>query len=346
MIHRPALGDDADHNRRVLQETLDSAPAGKLELPSGTWTLSDGLRVPAGWSVRGAEVAGAGGGRPATWLVSTGGTGHPILHVVGSDVAVSDLGLRPPPADPGEHGGDRGTAITVGDYLYAATPEWISRVDVRRVTVERAEEKHANCIALMGAVSDITLDDITVRGGYTAVAVHWGAVGGDVATIEGPTYHPHRLTITDLRVSDALEGFYLSSVHDVRVSGACLHNVEMGFRLLPGDNTDRFVTSDVVGSRIEIADVCVRWSGPRYGARLAGWGKSEIDGLVSVLKYSETTVRDCTFRGTGTGKSWSPVLIEQADGIEFHNIVAATTWDLPEGGRCCPVAAPTPAYQS
>ena len=321
MIHRPALGADPARNHRLLQEALDVSPPGKLELPPGTHVLSDGLRVPGGWTVRGSEVAGANGGRPGTWLESAGTTGHPVLHVVGSDVSISDLGLRPPPADPGEHGGDRGTAVTVGDYLYENAPEWIERVDVRRVHVERPTEKHANCVALMGAVRDITLHDLTIRGGYTGVAVHWGAVGADVSSIEGPTYHPHRLTLTDLRVSDAIEGFYLSSVHDVEVSGACLRDVEMGFRLLPGDNTDRFVESPEIGSRITIADVCVRWHGPRYAVRVAGWGRSEVDGLVSVLRYSDTVIRDCTLRGTGSGEAWSPMVIERAEGVELRNNV-------------------------
>ncbi|GAA2596581.1 hypothetical protein GCM10010435_89760 [Winogradskya consettensis] len=324
MIHRPVLGANAEDNHRVLQDVLDTVPAGKLELPPGTHTIADGLRVPGGWTIRGSEVAGANGGPPGTWLVSAGLTGHPVLHIVGSDVAVSDLGLRPPPADPGEHGGDRGTAITVGDYLYAAAPDWITHVDLRRMQVERAGEKHANCIALMGAVSDITLHDITIRGGYTGVAVHWGAVGADVASIVGPTYHPHRLAITDLRVSDALEGFYLSSVHDVRVDGACLTDVEMGFRLLPGDNTDRFVTSDLVGSRIDISDVCVTWNGPRYAIRVAGWGRSEIDGEVSVLTYRDTAIRNCTLRGAGTGDAWSPILVERAVGVEIDQITLTT----------------------
>ncbi|MET8147240.1 hypothetical protein ACIBSW_26440 [Actinoplanes sp. NPDC049668] len=333
MIHRPALGADPVANRRVLQQVLDSVDAGKLELPPGVHLIADGLRVPAAWTIRGAEVAGANGGRPGTWLESIGVTGRPVLHIVGSDVAVSDLGLRPPPADPGEHGGDRGTAVTVGDYLYADAPEWIARVDLRRVHVERSGGRHANCIALMGAIRDITLRDVTIRGGYTGVAVHWGAVGDDVSTIVGPTYHPHRLTITDLRVRDAIEGFYLSSVHDVRVEGACLRDVEMGFRLLPGDNTDRFVGSPVVGSAITIADICVRWRGPRYAVRVAGWGRSEIDGVVSVLRYRDAEIRDCTLRGTGTGEAWSPMVIERAEGVRLHNNVFESA--SPDDSEAC-----------
>jgi hypothetical protein len=247
-------------------------------------------------------------------------------------VRISDLGLRPPPADPGEHGGDLGTAITVGRYLYAGPPEWIADVEIARVHVERPGERAANSIALMGAVRDVTLDGVTVRGGHTGVAVHWGAVGADVATVVGPTYHPHKLTIADLRVRDAVEGFYLSSVHDVRVAGACLRDVEMGFRLLPGDNTDRFAPPGV-GERIEVAGVCVRWTGDKYGVRVAGWGRSEVDGVVSVLRYTDTVIRDCVIAGRGDA-SWSPVLMDRADGVELRDIRVQSATD-----GCCPLGA-------
>ena len=341
MIHRPALSTDPERNHRVLQEALDTAPPGKLELPPGEHVLADGLRVPDGWTIRGASVIGANGSPPASWLTSTGTTGHPVLHVLGSDVSISDLGLKPPPADPGEHGGDRGTAITIGEYLYAAAPEWIQRVDVRRVHVSRPHDRAANCIAIMGAVREIALHDVTVRGGYTGVAVHWGAVGADVASIAGPTFHPHRLTITDLRVRDAIEGFYLSSVHDVRVLGSCLRDVEMGFRLLPGDNTNRFAASRSssadIGARIEIADACVRWTGPRYGVRIAGWGRSEVDGLVSVLAYTDAVVRDCHVVGTGSSDAWSPVLVERATGVELRDIRVSTNPSTAPEAACCPL---------
>lgn len=339
MIHRPVLTDDPARNRRVLQDTLDTAPAGKLELPPGTHVLADGLRVPAGWTVRGHEVAGANGGTPATWLESTGTDGHPVLHVTGSDVSVRDLGLRPPPADPGEHGGDRGTGITIGDYLYPQSPAWISRVDVRRVHVSRPGERNANCIAVMGAVREITLHDVTVHGGYTGVAVHWGAVGDDVSTIVGPTYHPHDLKVTDLRVRNAIEGFYLSSVHDASVVGACLRDVDFGFRLLPGDNTDRWAPSTYdgsaprIGSNIEIADACVTWQGPQYGVRVAGWGRSEVDGLISELSYENAVIRDCRLVGVG-GTSWSPLVVERAPGVELRDISFSSAVS---GDGCCPL---------
>lgn len=327
MTHRPVLGADPRENRRTLQDVLDGPP-GVLDLPPGTHPVADGLRVPGGWTVRGA-------GAEATRLASTGTGGHPVLHVLGSGVRVRDLGLDPPPADPGEHGGDRGTALTVGGYLYAAVPEWVSDVDVRRVRVRRAAgDRHANSVAVMGAVRDVTLHDVDVHGGHTGLAVHWGAVGADVASIAGPTYHPHRLTVTELRVRDAVEGFYLSSVHDVTVRGSCLRDVEMGFRLLPGDNADRFVAAPI-SHRVEVADACVHWTGPRYGVRIAGWGRSEIDGVVSELGWTDTVVRDCVLRGSGGAGTWSPVLVERAAGVRLANVRVETDAEA----DCCPLGA-------
>jgi hypothetical protein len=342
MIHRPALSDDPHRNRRLLQAALDTVPAGKLELPRGTYVVADGLRVPAGWTVRGHEVAGANGGPPASWLVAMGRTGTPLLHVTGSDVSISDVGLRPAPADPGPHGGDRGTAVTVGEYLYDEAPAWISRIDVRRVHVDRPDERRANCIALMGAVHDITVHDVTIRGGYTGLAVHWGAVGAHVSSIVSPTYHPHHVRITDLRVRGAVEGFYLSSVYDATVIGSCLRDVEFGFRLLPGDNTDRWALSSPdhsaprIGSDIEIADACVTWHGPRFGARICGWGRSEVDGRISHLQYAGAVVRNCRLIGSGSGPAWSPLFVEQAPGVELRGVTASS---IPDTGTCCTLAA-------
>ncbi|GGQ74890.1 right-handed parallel beta-helix repeat-containing protein [Couchioplanes azureus] len=336
MTYRPRLTADAAGNRRIVQELLDTARPGILELPPGDHPVAGGLAVPQGWSIRGA--AGSEG-RPASWLVSADSTDHPLVHVLGSGVSVRDLGLRPASADPGEHGGDRGTALTVGRYLYAAPPQWITGVEVRRVHVERPGDRHANGIALMGAVRDVALEDVTVRGGHTALAVHWGAVGADVSSVAGPTFHPHRLDITGLRVRDAVEGFYLSSVHDVRVVGCCLRDVEMGFRLLPGDNTDRYVTSARIGAGIEIARACVAWTGPRYAVRVAGWGRSEVDGAVTVLRYADTVIRDCRLSGTGTAGTWSPVLVEQAPQVQLRNIRIDS--DAPSPGRpCCELGLP------
>ncbi len=324
------LTDDAEANRRVLQDRLDG-PAGVLELPPGEWAVSGGLRVPGGWTVRGPAAGG-----PATWLTEVGGGGQPVLHVLGSGVTVEDVGLRPAPSEPGEHGGDRGTGVTVGRYLYDDAPAWLSDVTLRRVHVA-APTRAANAIALMGAVRDVLVEDATVHGGYTGVAVHWGAVGASVDTLVGPTYHPHGLTVTGLRVSDAIEGFYLSSVHDVTVRDACLTDVDMGFRLLPGDNTDRFAGPEV-GSRISVAGVCVRWTGPQYAVRVAGWGRSEIDGAVSVLRYADTTVADCVLRRAGHPEvsSWSPLVLEQVAGVALRNIRVEDA--APDGDACCALA--------
>ncbi|BBH65829.1 hypothetical protein ACTI_25140 [Actinoplanes sp. OR16] len=308
------LGADPAENHRILQEILSGTP-GKLELPPGTHELADGLRVPGGWTIT---------GDADTWLAVVERTGHPVLHVLGSDVSISDLGLRPAPSDPGEHGGDRGTGLTIGEYLYASPPDWISGVEVHRLRVDHGALRTANAVGVMGAVRDVIMRDVTVTGGYTGLAVHWGAVGDDVSTLVGPTYHPHNLDISGLMVFDAVEGFYLSSVHDVRVAGAVLTNVEMGFRLLPGDNTDRFVKSPDIGSRIEISDVDVSWSGPLYAVRVAGWGRSEIDGAVTVLDYRDTVIRDCHLRGQGTAGSWSPILVEQAPGVTLESLTITT----------------------
>ena len=119
----------------------------------------------------------------AEWVEVFEGTdagGTPLLHVTGSDVAVHDLGLRPAASDPGRHGGARGTAITVGDYLYEDTPAWISGVRIRRIHVDRGDWRRANSIALMGAVQDITVHDVTVTGGHTGVAVQCADLRGAI----------------------------------------------------------------------------------------------------------------------------------------------------------------------
>ncbi|WP_232533651.1 hypothetical protein [Plantactinospora sp. KBS50] len=342
-VLRPRLGRDPERNRRVLQEALDGTPGGTLLLPAGRHELSAGLVVPAGWTVRGPALtdpdrtgARPTAGEPLTWLAQSWPDERPMLHVLGSGVRVADVGLEPAPAHPGEHGGDRGTAVTVGRYLYDEPADWVRDVEIRGVHVRRRPgDRTANSIALMGAVAGVTVRDVSVTGGYTAVAVHWGAVGSGVEAISGPSYHPHRLHLGELRVRDAIEGFYLSSVHDVTVSGACLRDVQMGFRLLPGDNTTRFAGDpETIGRRIEIADVCVRWTGEHYAVRIAGWGRSEVDGQVSVLRYADTVVRDCVLRRAGgtDARSWAPLLLERAAGVALRGIRVESADD----GVCCP----------
>ncbi|MFY1705354.1 hypothetical protein ACN28G_27145 [Micromonospora sp. WMMA1923] len=360
-----SLGPDPELNRAHLQKLLDSAPGGVLALPAGRYPLAHGLTVPAGWTVRGAPSvsappsgssgrspappSGSSGsgpvppsGGPVTWLTVDAPDDRPVLHVLGSQVSVRDLGLRPAPSRPGEHDGDRGTGLTVGRYLYPGTPQWLSGVDVRRVHVDHGDNRAANAVALMGAVRDVTVQDVTVTGGHTGLAVHWGAIGASVDTIVGPSYHPNRLRVAGLRVRDAVEGFYLSAVHDVTVSGVCLRGVEMGFRLLAGDNTDRYHRDPQarICERIDIRGVCVTWTGPRYGVRVAGWGRSEVDGLVSRLEYVDTTIRDTVLRRAPGGSSagsaqrgWSPLLVEHADTVGLHDIRIEPPTDA-----CCSLA--------
>ncbi|PMR59605.1 hypothetical protein C1A38_18755 [Verrucosispora sp. ts21] len=323
--HDVPLGADPAANRHAIERLLADESGGTLHLPAGTFPLDGGIVVGAGWTLAGAQQHD---GQVRTWLASSASDGQPIVQVLGSQVTIQDIGFRPPPASPGEHGGDRGTAITVGSYLYPAETEWIEDIQLRRVRVERPGTRAANCIALVGAVRHLTLADVSIVGGCTGIAVHWGAVGDSVSSISGPSYHPHHIDIQDLVVSDAFEGFYLSSVHDVSVQRARLSDVEIGFRLLPGDNTDRFHVGDdnVIGQRIRVSDALVSWNGPLYAIRIAGWGRSEVDRSVRVLEYRDVVVTDCTLvplpviGAKEPLRSRTPVVVEQASGVLLDNI--------------------------
>ncbi|MBX7267636.1 hypothetical protein KIF24_17405 [Micromonospora sp. Llam7] len=348
------LTDDAAANQEAVDRLLASRPGGTMRLPAGTFPLDRGIVLGPGWTLAGAEH---GDGPVTTWLTSSATDGQPVVQVLGSRVTIEDVGFLPPPASPGEHGGDLGTAITIGRYLYPAEAEWIEGIQVRRVQVERRDARAANCIAVVGAVRDIAISDVSIVGGCTGIAVHWGAVGEGVDSIAGPSYHPHHLGISDLRVSDAFEGFYLSSVHDVEVERVCLSDVEIGFRLLPGDNTDRFHSdgAKLVGERIRVSGACVSWNGPLYAVRVAGWGRSEIDHSIRVLEYRDVVVRDCTLvplpvTTSGSGdplRPRSPVVIEQAAGVVLDGIRIDSRQGLPgrtdlAGGACCSLRAAGP----
>ncbi|MBL6277247.1 hypothetical protein JMF97_13885 [Micromonospora fiedleri] len=323
--HDVPLGADPAANRQAIERLLADHAGGTLHLPAGTFPLDGGIVVGAGWTLAGAPRHD---GPVRTWLTSSASDGQPIVHVLGSQVTIQDIGFRPPPVSPGEHGGDRGTAITVGSYLYPAEAEWIEGIQLRRVRVERPDTRAANCIALVGAVRHLTLTDVSIVGGCTGIAVHWGAVGDSVSSISGPSYHPHHIDIQDLVVSDAFEGFYLSSVHDVSVQRARLSDVEIGFRLLPGDNTDRFHVGDdnAIGQRIRVSEARVSWNGPLYAIRIAGWGRSEVDHSVRVLEYRDVVVTDCTLvplpviGAKDPLRSRTPVVVEQASGVLLDNI--------------------------
>jgi len=350
--YAPVLTTDPVANHETLAALVGTQPPGVVRLPAGTYPLSRGVVVGAGWTLVGAEPD-----EPAepvgTWLSSNSPYGEPIVHVLGSDVEISGLGLLPPHSAPGEHAGDRGTAITLGLYLYPETPRWIERIRISGVHIRRSGDRAANCVSIMGAVRDVEVTDVTVAGGCTGLAVHWGAVGQSVATLVGPTYHPHRLRVSGLRVSDAFEGFYLSSVHDVRVSHVCLSDVDIGFRLLPGDNTDRFHPADgaVVGRDIEISDACIAWRGALYGMRVAGWGRSEVDGLVTTLVYRDVAIRDVVMTAldppdgvatSGAALSRSPVVLERAYGVSLQNVNIGSdrrAVGAAAGSACCAARA-------
>jgi hypothetical protein len=262
-----------------------------------------------------------------------GTAGNPVLHVLGFDVSIGDLGLRPSPADPGEHGGDR-TAITVGQYRYATAPDWIGGVDVRRVHVERAggQQHRAD-----GRGPDVTLHDVTVHGGHTGVAVHWGAVGTGVSTIDGPTYHPHRLSITGLRVRAAVEGFYLSSCTTSGSSagacatwgwgsGCCPATTRTGSSPIRGSGRTSRSPTGACGGRVRTT---APGSPAGAAARSTGWS--------APLRYRDTVVRDCVLSGRGAAAR-SPVLIESADGVDLHDIRVESAPDA-AGRGCCVTGA-------
>lgn len=313
----PELTGDAEANRALLDGLLAAAP-GPVRLPAGEYPVAGGLTVPEGTGLIG-DPAG-------TTLVQPVAAETPLLHVLGSRVLVADLTLDLPAARPGPHDGDRWTAVTIGRYFHPTEPPWIEEVALRALTVRRRGRCPANSVAVLGAVRDLTVDGLTVSGGGTGLAVHWGAVGADVTRLTGPSYHPNRLRLRDVRVTDAFEGCYLSSVHDVSLRGLRCTGVEIGFRLLPGDNTDRFHAtpgSSPVSSRIEVSDADVGWCGP-YGVRIAGWGRSEVDGRTGVLGYRDVSVAGVRLSAepplSGDAGDRAALVLEQAEGVAVHGV--------------------------
>jgi hypothetical protein len=312
---------DGVANRVTIQRALDES--GRVTLPPGRTPISGGLVLRDGMTLRGAR----GFGVPRSILVVAEAASDPVIHVRGSRTRVSRLGIDLPHAAPGMHDGARWTAITVGDYLYAEPAAWIDDVRLTGLRIRRAARCAANTIAVMGAVRDATVRDIEISGGGTGVAVHWGAVGASVDAIAGPSYHPHHLILRGIRVDSAFEGFYLSSVHDVAVTDVRCADVEIGFRLLPGDNADRFHedpgTSEV-SRRISVSGCTVRWRGP-YAIRVAGWGRSEVDRAVRRLPYHDVTISSCAFTAgpeMSAARSGvrASVVVENAESVRFRGI--------------------------
>jgi hypothetical protein len=66
---------------------------------------------------------------------------------------------------------------------------------------------------------------------------------------------------------------------------------------------------------------------------VAGWGRSEVDGVVSVLRYHDCVIHDCVLLGSGTAESWSPIVVERADGVDLRDLRVGRA---PAGaGTCC-----------
>jgi hypothetical protein len=317
---------DGVENRKLIQAALDKK--GSVRLPPGRIPLTGGVVLHES-----DRLTGTGN----TILAATESAAEPVLHVIGARAKIQDLSITLPTSVPGPHDGARFTAITIGDYLYPDRPTWINDVSIRRVRVRRPAQCPANSIAVVGAVRRLTLRDIDVEGGGTGVAVHWGAVATSVSDITGPSYHPHELTIDGLRVRNAFEGFYLSSVHDVDVHDFVCDNVEIGFRLLAGDNADTYhenPKTSQVSRRIVVRDGRIRWRG-RYAIRVAGWGRSEVDRSVRRLPYRDVTVTACDLTaieaaGSPDSRSRAAVVLEHGDGVRFADVAIAAGIDVPE----------------
>ena len=310
-------GDPAA-NSAAITEVLASDSTGAIRLPAGTFPIS-GLVIGPGWTIEGA----------GTTLVQEVATAEPMLHVVGSGVTLRGLRLELPASSPGPHDGAHWTAITVGRYLYDEEPDWLTGVRLEDVAVHRAGRCAANSVTVIGAVSDLRVSGLEVTGGGTGLMVHWGGIGTSVSSISGPTYHPHDLAIDRLVVTDAFEGFCLSSVHDAVVRDVRCDDVEIGFRLLAGDNSDRFHVlgaGSEVNRRITVAGCEIGWSGDLYAIRVAGWGRSEVDGLVSHRAFEDLQLAGCRIVPLPVGSreprpGRRPIVLEAAGRVDLDGVV-------------------------
>lgn len=318
--YRPELGADADANGKLLRDLLDGTGPGRVVLPAGDYPISGGLVLTDDWTLTGS----------GTTLRRTEAEQAPLIHVLGSGVTVADLTLELPDASPGPHDGAEWTALTIGRYFYPEKPDWIGQITVERLVVRRPGRCAANNITLIGAVHEVHLTDLEVHGGGTAFIAHWGAVGANVHDITGHSLHPHHFRVEGLRVYDAFEAFCLSSVHDVEVRDVLSERVEIGFRLLPGDNTDRYHEKGAdagINQRLLVHGCDLGWCGDLYAIRVAGWGRSEVDGAVTTRAFVDLDVRDVTVRpqpvvvaGRPPRPGRQPVVIEDAGSVDLADV--------------------------
>ncbi|TDD27239.1 hypothetical protein E1218_10970 [Kribbella turkmenica] len=318
--YRPRLTGDGDQNGALLRGLLNDSEPGRVFLPTGSYPITGGLVLTDSW-----RLCGSG-----TTLWRREAEEAPLIHVLGSGVSVTDLTLELPDATPGPHDGAEWTAITIGRYFYTEKPEWIERITVERVVIRRAARCPANNITLIGAVRAARIANVEVHGGGTAVMAHWGAVGAAVNDITGHSLHPHHFQVEGLRVHDAFEAFCLSSVHDVEVRDVRCERVEIGFRLLPGDNTDRYHEKGAdsgINRRLSIRGCDIGWCGDLYAIRVAGWGRSEVDGTVTTRAYTDLVVRDVTVRtlplvvhGRAPREGRRPIVIEDAGLVDLDHV--------------------------
>ncbi|WP_112241483.1 hypothetical protein [Kribbella monticola] len=299
---------------------MTESERGRLLLPAGSYPISGGLVLTDSWSLSGS----------GTTLWRARAESAPLIHVLGSDVTVTDLTVELPDASPGPHDGAEWTAVTIGRYFYAEQPEWIERIAVRRLVVRRAGRCAANNLTLIGAVRDVRLSDLEVHGGGTAFIAHWGAVGAGVSDITGYSLHPHHFQVDGLRVYDAFEAFCLSSVHDVEVRDVQCERVEIGFRLLPGDNTDRYREEGAgrgINHGLSIRDCAIGWCGDLYAIRVAGWGRSEVDGAISTRPFVDLDLRDVTVQplpvevgNPPPRRGRRPIVVEDAGSVDVSGV--------------------------
>jgi hypothetical protein len=327
-VHRPALhGEDGVANRATLVALLESGRGGTIQLPAGRYPMAGGTGVGTGWTIAGAtDLTDL-----VTTLVQPEPVAEPMFQVIGSHSALRSLRLELPAASPGPHDGAHWTAVTVGRYFYPGPASWVTDVELEDLVVVRSGRCPANTVTVIGAVRDVRVRGLDISGGGTGVMVHWGGVGNDVTDITGPSYHPNRLTIEGLTVRSAFEGFCLSAAHDVLVRDTRCTDVEIGFRLLAGDNTDRYHhrgPDSEINHRITVDGCAIGWCGDLYAIRIAGWGRSEVDGQVSRRTFSDLRVLDCRIQPLpvlGTARKVraagpQPLVLEDAGDIDTTGI--------------------------